>query len=180
MLWLRKTYRNVTRCLRLVDFRAGVALDGQKAQTFFVHVKNNAGTLQHGLFVDYNVTLAPAYADRIIGLIAPGNTYANTPTVGAGTDFVNGGGISANIFVLNTLGQTGNLHFAMAAVEYYDGNVVRPRPIPTFGSRNVNGVTILRPEIRFINDMTGADWTINTTNIPSGKSIGFRFMGALA
>lgn len=47
-------------------------------------------------------------------------------------------------------------------------------------SININGVTRSRLEFDFQVDPSGADFTLNTSNIPSGKHIDLFFLGFVA
>lgn len=162
------------------DF-ASISLDGQLLQTFVFAIKNNAGTLQHAFF-NNEVTLdACTYASKVTGQTT---TYNNTPTVGAGTDFTAGAGIAGtpvNRIVINTAAQTASKYFGFAKLAYYSGNMAPlPGPVANFNSRNVNGTTRTRLEIGMWNVTNGSDWTINTTNIPSGALLYIRVFVFLA
>lgn len=153
-------------------------LDGfQKPQSFVIDIVNTAGTLQHKIVGSTANAEAAAYADKITGA---SSTLQNTPTVGAGTDFTTGVGIVGSTIVLNTADQDAATYFGTVVVEFYSGNVVRPRPYAGFTSRNVNGTTRDRLEISLTNDISAAAFTINTTNIPSTQSLWVRFTGFLA
>lgn len=156
---------------------AAISLGSQLLQAFCVRITNTAGTLQHNIVGMTGTNTASAYATKISGA---STTLANTPTVGAGTGFTSGAGITGNNLVLNTADQDTATFIGWSAVEYYDGNVTAVIAFPQFTNRNVNGVTQDRLEIKFINPMTGANWDINTSNLPSGKTILVRFMGFLA
>jgi hypothetical protein len=152
-------------------------LEGQRLQSFVIEIINTAGTLQHAIINSTTNATASGYVDKVTGA---SSTLANTPTVNAGVGFTSGAGINANTIVFDTIGQTNATLFTLATVEYYDGNVVHPRTYVGFNSRNVNGSTLNRLEISIINAMTGAAWTINTTNLPAGKAIWIRVLAWLA
>ena len=156
---------------------AALSIGGQKLQTFVVQIINSAGTLQHKIVGSTTNAETAAYADKVTGA---SSTLANTPTVGVGTDFTSGAGITGAIIVFNTADQDATTFFGAAEVEYYDGNVVHPRAYLGFTSRNVNGTTRDRLEISLTNAMTAGAWTINTTNLPAGKAIWIRYTGFLA
>lgn len=156
---------------------AAISLAAQKLQTFVVEIINSAGTLQHRIVGSTVNAEAAAYADKVTGA---SSTLANTPTVGAGTDFTSGAGITGATIVLNTADQDAATFFGTAVVEYYSGNVARPRCYVGFTSRDVNGTTRDRLEITLLNDLTAAAFTINTTNLPSTTSVWVRFTGFLA
>ena len=162
------------------DF-ASISLDGQKFQSFEIAIVNTAGTLQHQIIAEHRSVDVNAgnWADKITGASA---TLANTPTVGAGVDFTSGVGINANRIVFNTAAQTIAKIFGLVTVEGYSGNVggFAPRARLLFNSRDVNGTTRIRLEVGLNHPYTDAQWTINTTNIPSGTNIGVRVLVALA
>lgn len=161
------------------DF-ASISLAGNKFQNFGVQVINSAGTLQHRIFGSQDFAanyVASAYADKITGASV---TLANTPTVGVGTDFTNGVGKNAtNALIFNTAAQDNTEFLMWCAVEYYDGNSSRPRALCGMLSANVNGNTRVRPYIWLTNDLDGTAWNIDTTRLPSGKSIFVRVSGFL-
>jgi hypothetical protein len=145
-------------------------------------LQNNAGTIRHVFLNDISVVPNKgAYFDRIIGA-RPDSNYVNTPTVSASVDFVGGGGIVSGAldhFYFNTEEQNHASMIEMSMLEFYSGNVVRPRPMLSFVSRNVNGITRRRLDIQFMNDLSGAAWNINTTNLPSGQVLSVRVIVAL-
>lgn len=159
------------------DF-ASISLGAQKIQCFTVQIVNTAGTLQHRICVGPNDTgVLPTFSDKITGASV---SLANTPTVSGVVDFTNGVGITANRIVLNTAAQVVASFVCFGTSTYYDGNVVRPRARPEFTSRDVNGTTRIRLEFVINNDLDGTSWTINTTNLTSGKIITVGFLGFLA
>lgn len=151
---------------------------GQEMQSFTLVITNTAGVLQHQIVANIaNSGTLPPYASKVTGASA---VLANTPTVDAVTNFTSGVGITGNQVVLNTAQQTLANLMMLAAVEYYDGNVVHPRVYPLNNLVNVNGTTLNRLHFRLLDAMTGAAWNINTVNLPAGKSIAIKFMGYLA
>lgn len=172
------SYVDFTRTDKPLNSEGGFSLSQQLLQCFTVEIINTAGTLQHRIVAGpFNLT-ASGYATKISGASA---TLANTPTVGAGTGFTNGAGIDGgNAIVLNTAAQTSATLWVTANVEYHDGNTVNPTAAAVFSSTDVNGTTRNRLMIYITNAMTGANWTINTTNLPAGKSIFVKVTGWLA
>lgn len=170
------TYPNQRDQLRLQNFINGIALNGQQFQCFVVAISNVAGTLKHAIFG--NTSTDPAfYANKINGASV---TQATTPTVGAGTGFTSGLGITGSTIVLDTADQNPNTLAAGAFLEYYDGAVAVPSFYVRFTSRNVNSVTRYRFEINCEKTASAAVWTINTTNLPSGTSVLIRVFAFLA
>lgn len=156
---------------------ASLLVDSRKDQGFLFQLTNTGGTIQHCIKSMFGSSTAAGYADKITGASA---TLTNTPTVSGGTGFTTGAGITGHIIVLNTAAQDGAKFLATSNTEYYDGNVQAVYASPTFTSRDVNGTTRVRLEIALTNPMTGAAWTINTTNLPTGKTLLIRFRGFLA
>lgn len=179
MLMRTRVWPNVERYFRLLDFRGGHGVDGQEFQNFFFVIRNNGGTLEHCFFGDYSMTTAPAYANRIRN-VRTDLVFLSTPTVSGAQACVGGAGIASNVIVFDTAPQNALTQWTNVVVELYDGNVARPRPGLAFTSRAVGGATFRRPEITLTNDLSGLAFTINTTNIPAGKFLGVRFMGAIA
>ncbi len=156
-------------------------LDGQKYQHFCLVFVNTAGTIQHQIVDNQLDGTASAYADKVTGASA---SLANTPTtLGAGVDFTNGVGLlnAANqAVVLNTAVQStakGNVHCSVA---YYDGNAQRVRVFAGIVSRDVNGTTRARVELRVVDDMTGVAAPVNTTLLPAGKILAIQIQGFFA
>lgn len=153
-------------------------IHSQALQTFTVRILNNAGTLQHQILNLPTASSAAGFAGKISGADINPNT---TPDVSGGaTALAAGAGINGNELVLDTSGQTNANAFVAAFVEKYDGSVSTPAVAAVFVSMAINGVTRNRLHLRLTNALSGADWTLNTTNIPSGKSVYIKFIGYLA
>jgi hypothetical protein len=148
-------------------------------QTFTLAITNDSGTLKHQFIGDSASTTLPRSCTRITNSSA---TLAATPTVNSTTNFVAGAGILAtatNQIVFDTENQTTyaagtNL---TAFIERYDGNVSIPNVSAIRNLANVNGISITRVNLAFYNSLSGAAWTINTTNIPSGTTLWVKFVG---
>lgn len=158
----------------------GLSMDGQKWQCFAVLFVNTAGVIQHQIVGNGLSAQPTAYADRIIGA---SGTLANTPTnLDSTHGFVSGVGLlnGANYAVVfNTAAQTINLDNVNALCSYYDGGVTRFRVLSGLISRNVNGSTVNRLELRVLDEITGAAAPINTTLLPAGKFMVIQVMGFL-
>lgn len=151
---------------------------GQQLQSFTLNIQNNAGTLEHRIVVNRGVVQLPTAGNKINGATTAWNA---TPTVGAGTDFVAGVGItSGNQIVFNTAAQISTYEIMLCSVEYYDGGVTHPSVDTFFNTANVNGTTLNRLHFRLVSQNSGSAWNVNTTNIPAGKSIAIGFIGYLA
>jgi hypothetical protein len=159
--------------------QGSIPLTSQTMNSFIVEIINTAGTLQARLMGDAVSGGAAGYASKIVN---QNNSLVNVPTVAVGQDFSsNGLGITGNTIVFNTAAQTIANYFGQCIVEYYDGNVSPgPRAYGGFVSRNVNGNTVIRLEIYLVTILTAGAFTINTTNLPSGKLILVRWTGFLA
>lgn len=179
---------NRRRAPGLENFQQGVAIDGQKLQSFMLSLRNSGGVIQHKLVGDQNFDLTnpdptPLFGDRIFRDGQRVLNWANTPTLSGAVQFVNGGGIytgATDRFVFDTLDQRQTTQIAIASLSYYSGNVAIPRPWLAFVSRDVAGRVWKRLELRMTVMLTGAVWNINTTNIPSGAFCFLQFLVALA
>jgi hypothetical protein len=158
----------------------GLSVDGQKWQSFCLKFTNTAGVIQHAIVGNPLNDPAPSYADKVSGA---SGTLANTPTsVDSTHGLTNGVGLVSganSAVVLGTADQASGKYDLSTTVEYYDGNAQRVRVFGGFISRNVNGTTITRLELRVIDDMTAAGAAINTTLLPAGKSLYIRISGYL-
>lgn len=148
-------------------------------QVFTLAITNDAGTLKHQIIGDWASTTLPRSCTRIIGASA---TLAATPTVNSTTNFVSGVGILdgfENQIAFDVENQnTYSVGINLAAfVERYDGNVSVPSVSAIRNFFNVDGSSIVRVHLSFYNALSGAAWNINTTNIPSGKTIWIKFLG---
>lgn len=161
------------------DRPGAVAIDGMEWQMFCCTLRNSGGTLQHKIVGDLNAGNRGAFQYK---LRASSTAFVNTPSLGAGTGFSQGGGIlsGANSFIFDTNPQVQTMLAGVGKVDYYSGNVAaKPLIAVSIAARNIGGVTIPRLEFYFTNGFTAAAWNLNTTNIPSGTEIDFRFMGFL-
>lgn len=155
-------------------------LNAYRFSFFHIRIYNNAGTLQHGIFADYNNPgSASAFATQVTGATA---TLNNTPTVAAGVDFTAGAGIVSGIthfLALNTAAQVvGSI--AIQAVVTYDDTGTNVRCAPVVHSFNVNGTTRNRLTLYFTNSATGAAFGLTTANIGAGTQIGVALFGFIA
>lgn len=147
-------------------------LSGQRFQHFVLTIANNAGTIQHKIESWVGDAATGNLNSQIVGASA---TYANTPTLGAGTDFTAGGGIISNsFFVLNNAAQTDGDTAGVCTVVSYTGGGALVVPVVHWRetNTNVNGVTQRRIGLSFGNSSNaGGAWNINTTNLPSGTAV---------
>lgn len=159
---------------------ASLQIDAQKWQNFVIQIINSAGTLNHAIEDTFITGATSAYVDRITGATASLNVLPLNLDTTHG--FVAGAGLLAadnSVLILNTAGQVlANSNFS-AFVSTYDGNVTRTRVKYGLVSRNINGTTAIRPEIRLIDDMTGAAVVFNATLLPANKSMVITFCGYL-
>lgn len=149
---------------------------GALKQAFRVTVTNTAGTLQHKITGKGDSTSA-GHADYIAKLTSPSTSLQNTPTAtDSSTAFVGGVKIASgdpSRLILNlTAAQTTNLGLPeISLVTNTSGADVILEP--GYQSANVNGVTQNRLVVYLRRTSDGADYSWNTTNIPSGKTISF-------
>lgn len=149
----------------------------QTEQSFRLTITNTGGTIQHAIDAD-GTGNASFFSSRITGA---STTLTNTPTgADAGTAFGTGGKISSastNRFILNTAAQNSpRLQFSAVIVFNDTTTALNVEVITT--SRNVNGATVVRPELVFTGDPAGA--AFNLTTIGVGKFIRLRCTGRLA
>lgn len=155
----------------------------QDNTAFALRIYNNAGTLQHSIGA-YN---APATASSWAGKISGASpSYTTTPTgTDASTAMSAGGKISAtntNSFILNTAQQTKVLVFLDCVLAPTATVTSAMRCNVILQSRDVNGVTLIRPEIAVWNNTGGttwAAWALDTTNIPAGATLQINCKGYL-
>lgn len=147
--------------------------------SFRLEIKNNAGTIQHRMIEDFSLGNAPTYPGSISGASA---TFANTPTVSPVVGFVNGFGIwtsnnAAAIFDSADIG-SGVGTYVIAYLEDARGllnTLISPSTMAGSVNADINGVT--RTRFMFYCLSTAGTFNINTTNIPSGQTIGIRVFG---
>lgn len=149
---------------------------GATKQAFRVTITNTAGTLQHKITGKGDNTSA-GNADYIAKLVSPSTSLQNTPTAtDSSTAFVGGlkiasGDPSRMIFNMSAA-QTTNLGLAEYQITT---NTIGVDVVLDIGyqSANVNGVTQNRLVAYLRRTSDGADFSWDTTNIPSGKTIAF-------
>ena len=164
------------------DSPNGLQIDEQQWQSFTIQIINNAGTLQVQIFDSGVGASTSAYANKIQNASA---SAVNLPTISSGAGFgstpagiVSG---STSVLVLNVANaQLSGKCNQIAFIEQYTGGVAVYSVYCGNGSRNINSVTISRPEIRLINAQTGAIVNFDTTLLPAGKVINIKFSGYLA
>lgn len=162
--------------------RSTLDMIGQQLQSFSICITNTAGTLQHRVVRSRFSTSIPdaQLYSMFSGFSA---TLANLPTIGPSTDFTNGVGYySSNpqIVLNNRNAQTDANVCYIAHVQYYDGAVSTPLVEAITSNTDVNGVTIERTHIAIRNALDGSAWNLNTTNIPTGKSLYIKVLGWVA
>jgi hypothetical protein len=145
-------------------------LSGQRVQVFQVQLFNNAGTLQ-ARFIAEDTGQAAWGVTKVTGA---STTLTNLVTVTSGVDFTNGIGIdtgNTNTLLLNVAdqGSVSNLITAPPTISRNTTGATPPTVEPRIYSQNVNGTTRLRFALQLYDALTGAAWTINTTNIPASK-----------
>ena len=144
------------------------AVKTQKIQSFYIILQNVSGTLKHKIQAEWIATGALGnFSDKITGAASGANT---TPTVDGSTDFTAGVGVNGSAVVLNTAAQTSADAIGDANIKYNSTGTDLTCSIYTT-SRDVNGTTRIRPEVKFYNATTGAVFNLNTTNIATSKQI---------
>lgn len=179
------TYRDLLRDLqrRIIDLEEG-KLPGLQRTAFSLRIWNDAGTLKHS-FGAFNASAQSSpWVSAINGAV---ETYTATPNgTDASTAFAAGGKISAtltNAFIIDTLvAQTARLILLSCSLQPSAPVTSAMKCQVSVVSRNVNGTTMFRPEIRVLNNTSGttwAAWALNTTNIASGTTISISCEGYL-
>jgi hypothetical protein len=159
--------------------RSSLHLGGGSFHTFSLEINNNAGTLEHRIVNSRARSTLPD-SQYICNFSGFSSTYASLPSVNSSTDFTNGVGydaINTQIVLNNNNAQDLDLYQVALNVLYYDGNVNCPNVEHFVSSINVNGTSRLRTHLKFTNSLTGADWAVNTTNIPTGNKIVVQVLG---
>lgn len=162
------------------DTQGGLQFNGHILQHFTLEITNNAGTLQHRLVTSHIDAATAVPANLKQAIVGASATYQNTPTVSSGTGFGGVGvGITATHIYFDTAAQTPASNVSIASIEYYDGNNTRIRPSIAFDSINIGGTTRRRLAIQLSNDMTGATVAVDTTLIPSGKTLSVKVLACV-
>ena len=149
-------------------------------QAFSFGFYNNGSVLQHYTYTDPISATLGNNTSRIIGSTS---AYTTTPT---GTDnttaFAGGakiGSASTNTLYFNTAAQTAANFQGVASVVLNTTGTAVTVVVGT-SSININGVTRNRVCMQFYNASTGAAFALNTTNIPSGKTLQMQLLGKIA
>ena len=161
------------------DNDGGVAiLQKQQLQAFKFSIQNAGGTLQHKISSHSNAGVNGDYQGKIN---AASCAWNNTPTgADAATAMAFGGKISSgstNAFILDTVEQdtTHKDWIGFAQVNYNTTGVSLIAAL-ALNSRDVNGVTIYRPELYFYNATTGAAFALTVGNIGAGLSLSVQIL----
>ena len=159
-------------------FNAAVnlSINSQKFQSFFIKIANVGGTIKHNIFAEWvSAGVIGNYSGQITGA---SQTATTTPTVDVSTDFATGCGVNGAAIVFNTAAQVRVDSMAGATIAHNSTGTQILSGTYT-GSRNVNGTTRIRLEVK-ISEVDGSNFDLNTTNIPSGKFIVVHIQGYLA
>ncbi len=150
---------------------------GFKAVAFMVRIANNGGTLQHY----FRNQLGGTGISYVNPVAAPATSYVNTPTVGAGVDFVGGLGLHDAQTLIFDVGDTG---YSLAGYSLLAVSPGRVAGCTTPGcyelgyvSSDVNGVTRPRLIVKLYTDAGGSYGVLSS--IPVGGFISLNFTGYL-
>lgn len=153
----------------------------QALQCFGIQLNNSAGVLRHRMgFGQVTGTTASNFIDRIVGA---STVFATTPTgTDATTAFETGCKVSttsAYSIVFNTAAQvTAN---GLATVALQNNGTGTPLVVGVdYSSYDVDGETLNRISFYYTHADSAAAFNINSTNIPTGKTMVTRFYGHLA
>jgi len=156
-----------------------LSVGGGQFQMFTLELQNDSGTIKHRIVRSRASSLLP-HAQLIGAFSGFSATLAALPSLGPTTDFTNGVGFDATnnqIHFNNRNAQDQEWTSFSAHVVYYDGGVSVPNVECWINSIDVNGTTKLRNVFKLTTATTGADWVVNTTNIPSGDKLFIQFVG---
>jgi hypothetical protein len=164
------------------DSPNGLCIDEQQHQNFTIVISNASGTLQVAIEESGTSGATAAYANKLTGNTT---TPAALPTVSSTVGF---GGVAAGMYsgslsvlVLNvTNAQIAGKGNMFAFIEQYTGNVAAYTVYCGLASRNVNGTSEQRPEIRLVNALTGAAVNFATALPANGQVLNIKFVGYLA
>ena len=150
---------------------------GYLDQVFTLGISNISGTINHTIYAQSGQALIGNYSSRINNATAsatPTPTGADSSTAMVGGAKI--GSAGTNDFWFDTAAQTVVMADVMTSIVYNDtGTVVTCRP--QIASININGVTQNRLMFQFYNG--GSPFALNSTNIPTGKSVEIQFKGRL-
>ncbi|MAH50903.1 hypothetical protein CMI37_34120, partial [Candidatus Pacearchaeota archaeon] len=159
-----------------------LTLKGYKAQAWEARFQINSGVIKHQIGAVGASTTAGSWHDKVLNA---SQSLITTPNgADASTAFSGGAkisGTSPNILIFDTADQGAIADaFLLVATADYDTNGVNISFRAGFTSRDVDGVTIFRPEVQ-VRDDSGAAFNINTTNLATGADrVTMQFIGYLA
>lgn len=142
---------------------------------FRLVIINSAGTLQHKITA-LDSSSAATFAALITSASA---TLGNTPTgADSSTAFATGGKLGSPTagFIFNTAAQTA-VNIAFVSFLDYNDSGTALTCLPFVASRDVNGTTRVRPEIRFFDAASGATFGVTTGTLTSGKQLNITILG---
>lgn len=155
-----------------------ISVNGYRLQRLTITLFNNGSAIQHRIIANRSdTTTVGQYASKVTGA---STSLANTPTVAAGVDFTNGGGVlsgATHKLILNTAAQVSG-EFTPIAVVANDNTGSTVRATCVMSNDNVNGTTRNRLAI-YLSNASG-DFAITTANIASGKQLDIDIMGYVA
>jgi hypothetical protein len=159
-----------------------LTVQGMQKTYFILRITNSGGVLKHRMTDNDSAALGD-YLSKIvaanIGLQATPVGADTTTAFAFGGKVQNGGAGNQHIFIFDTAAQTATKFFGEAVIQFNSVGTVLTVTILLI-SRNVNGVTQVRPELQFKNAATGVAFLLNTTTIAAGAILDISFNGVLA
>ena len=156
-------------------------ISGQIISAFTWRLMNDSGTLKHAFGSCGSIATDGNWIDRITGATS---TLTASPTgTDSSTAFAAGGKISSvNTFefICDTSAELVTADSIMIPSPYYNTTGTDLSALVYYRSSDVNGTTRNRLALQLTDLPNGNLFTMNTTNIPSGKEIRFYVFGYLA
>jgi len=150
-------------------------------QAFTLGFFNNGAVIQHYIITDAITGGSPGFCSSRIANASSG--FVTTPNgPDASTNFAAGlkiGSATPSDVYFDTAAQAPGYFQGICSVALNDTGAAIGARVGIV-SININGVTRQRLCMSFFNPSTGAAFAVNTTNIPSGKSLRITFFGKIA
>jgi len=177
------TFAGTVTATSLTATGATLSVKGQRLQSFQVYIKNQGGSsIEGALYAPGGAAFSAGnFLTQVTGV--PSASQLAFPTgTDSSTAMSNGGKISSastNVFILNTATAQVNADSAYCMSVAYNSLTSVLAVICNFTSRNVNGVTQVRPEFSVTVNGSGATYALTTANMGSNTILTLVFLGLL-
>ncbi len=177
------TFAGTVTATSLTATGATLSVKGQRLQSFLVYIKNQGGSSIQGYIVAPGAAAFSAgnFLTQVTGV--PSASQLAFPTgTDSSTAMSNGGKISSantNVFILNTATAQVNADSAYCVSICSNSLTSVLAVICNFTSRNVNGVTQVRPEFNVTVNGSGNAYALTTANMGTNASLILVFLGLL-